>query len=51
MRRYGVKPVRYYQRLIALLEQPETEREHAMLVKRLRRLADQNRAARATRRF
>lgn len=39
-------PVRYHQRLLALIERPEAEREYPTLVRRLRRVRDARAGAR-----
>lgn len=44
---FGESAVRYYQRLDVLLDHPDAERQHPMLVRRLRRLRDLRRDVRA----
>jgi hypothetical protein len=43
---FGWRPVAFYQRLNALLNDPAAERERPMEVRRLRRIRDDRRAAR-----
>lgn len=45
---FSESPARYYQRLAALIERPDVLAEYPMTVRRLQRLRDARRAARAT---
>lgn len=45
----GESPTRYYQRLNALIDNPEAEAAYPLLVRRLRRLRDVRRDARRAR--
>lgn len=50
LERFHHNVTRYYQRLHHIVDQPAAEVYDAMLVRRLRRLRDDKRAARSTRR-
>lgn len=45
---FGLSPTRYYQRINALLDDPEAHAAHTALVMRLRRLRDLRRTRRRT---
>lgn len=47
----GYGPTRYYQRLYAVVDDPEAEREFPMLVHRVRRVRDLTAQRRASRSF